>query len=105
MSGEARHAMSGGARHLARIHGTEEDRVNCPFFFKIGACRHGDRCSRIHHRPAFSQTILVKHIYRHPVREAELRAAAEGRGVDTVDPRRDVDGDKAMEDFLCFYEE
>ena len=79
--------------------------LNCPFFFKIGACRHGDRCSRIHHRPAFSQTILIKHIYRHPVREAELRAAAEGRGVDTVDPRRDVDGDKAMEDFLCFFEE
>ena len=94
-----------GARHLARIHGTEEDKVNCPFYFKIGACRHGDRCSRIHHRPAFSQTILIKHIYRHPVREAELRAAAEGRGVDTVDPRRDVDVDKAMEDFLCFFEE
>ena len=52
-----------------------------------------------------SPTILIKHIYRHPVREAELRAAAEGRGVDTVDPRRDVDGDKAMEDFLCFFEE
>lgn len=26
----------GGALHLARIHGTEEDRVNCPFYFKIG---------------------------------------------------------------------
>ena len=36
----------GGATHLARIHGTEEDKVNCPFYFKIGACRHGDRCSR-----------------------------------------------------------
>jgi len=37
---------SGGAEHLARIHGTEEDKVNCPFYFKIGACRHGDKCSR-----------------------------------------------------------
>ena len=27
----------GGAEHLARIHGTEEDKVNCPFYFKIGA--------------------------------------------------------------------
>ena len=26
----------GGAEHLARIHGTEEDKVNCPFYFKIG---------------------------------------------------------------------
>ncbi len=30
-------------------------RVNCSFYFKIGACRHGDRCSRIHNKPTFSQ--------------------------------------------------
>eukprot|EP00584_Thalassiosira_punctigera_P000163 CAMPEP_0172535198 /NCGR_PEP_ID=MMETSP1067-20121228/7317_1 /TAXON_ID=265564 ORGANISM="Thalassiosira punctigera, Strain Tpunct2005C2" /NCGR_SAMPLE_ID=MMETSP1067 /ASSEMBLY_ACC=CAM_ASM_000444 /LENGTH=249 /DNA_ID=CAMNT_0013320111 /DNA_START=65 /DNA_END=811 /DNA_ORIENTATION=+ len=89
------------ARHLARIHGTEEDKVNCPFYFKIGACRHADRCSRIHHRPAFSQTILIKHIYRHPTREAELRAAREGRSVDGVE----VDQARAREDFLCFFED
>jgi hypothetical protein len=74
--------------------------VNCPFYFKIGACRHADRCSRIHHRPAFSQTILVKHVYRHPVREAELQAARDGRCVDVVV----VDEDKAREDFLAFFE-
>ena len=71
-----------------RLHGTEEDKVNCPFYLKIGACRHGERCSRIHHRPAFSQTILIKHIYRHPVREAELRALAEGR--DTSNKRGEI---------------
>uniref|UniRef100_A0A8C9SLK3 U2 small nuclear RNA auxiliary factor 1 n=1 Tax=Scleropages formosus TaxID=113540 RepID=A0A8C9SLK3_SCLFO len=31
------------------------DRVNCSFYFKIGACRHGDRCSRLHNKPTFSQ--------------------------------------------------
>ncbi|KAG8057230.1 hypothetical protein GUJ93_ZPchr0002g24464 [Zizania palustris] len=40
------------AEHLASIFGTEKDRVNCPFYFKIGACRHGDRCSRLHNRPS-----------------------------------------------------
>ena len=90
-----------GPSHLARIHGTEEDKVNCPFYFKIGACRHGDRCSRIHHRPAFSQTVLLQHAYRHPVREAELRAAAEGRDAAEVP----VDGRRAREDFLTFYED
>lgn len=86
----------GGAEHLARIHGTEEDKVraslaaggllrggnyqllcvfaacvcccgwqvNCPFYFKIGACRHGDRCSRQHHRPPFSQTVLIPHMWQ-----------------------------------------
>jgi len=48
------------AKHLARIHGTEEDKVNCPFYYKIGACRHSDRCSRLHHKPAFSPTLLIK---------------------------------------------
>lgn len=54
----------GGAEHLARIHGTEEDKVNCPFYFKIGACRHGDRCSRQHHRPPFSQTVIIQHMWQ-----------------------------------------
>lgn len=59
--------FQGGAEHLARIHGTEEDKVNCPFYFKIGACRHGDRCSRQHHRPPFSQTLIVKHMWQNPM--------------------------------------
>lgn len=61
--------MASGARHLAQIHGTEEDRVNCPFYFKIGACRHGDTCSRAHHPPAFSQCLLLKHCFRHVILE------------------------------------
>jgi len=55
------------AHHLSRILGTEEDKVNCPFFFKIGACRHMERCSRVHLRPHFSQTIMIPHMYHPPV--------------------------------------
>lgn len=77
---------AGGAAHLARIHGTEEDKVNCPFYFKIGACRHADRCSRLHHRPAFSPTILIKHIFRHPVSE-------------------DMKDDEKMDEFFSFFED
>lgn len=40
--------------------------VNCPFFYKMGACRHGDRCSRLHHKPLFSPTILLPHMYQNP---------------------------------------
>ena len=52
------------AQHLAKIFGTEEDKVNCPFYLKMGACRHGDRCSRIHNRPILSQTILLQNMVR-----------------------------------------
>ena len=74
--------------------------VNCPFYFKIGACRHADRCSRLHHRPAFSQTILIKHVYRHPVREAELKALSEGLDKDSAEFNKE----EAQEDFLQFFE-
>mmetsp|Transcript_54563 Transcript_54563/g.130168 ORF Transcript_54563/g.130168 Transcript_54563/m.130168 type:complete len:257 (-) Transcript_54563:80-850(-) len=42
---------------------SEEDRVNCPFFFKIGACRNGDRCNRNHTRPTTGQTLLIPRLY------------------------------------------
>lgn len=51
------------AEYLASIFGTEKDKVNCSFYFKIGACRHGDRCSRIHNKPTFSQTIVLQATY------------------------------------------
>lgn len=54
------------AEQNSRIFGTEEDKFHCPFYFKIGACRHGDRCSRSHIRPQWSQTILLPHIYVPP---------------------------------------
>ncbi|GJJ73759.1 splicing factor U2AF 35 kDa subunit [Entomortierella parvispora] len=58
------------ATYLASIYGTEKDKVNCSFYFKIGACRHGDRCSRKHVKPNFSQTILVPNVYHNPSHDA-----------------------------------
>lgn len=54
------------AEYLASIFGTEKDKVNCSFYYKIGACRHGDRCSRQHIKPTFSQTILITNLYISP---------------------------------------
>ncbi|UYV81178.1 U2AF1 [Cordylochernes scorpioides] len=54
------------AEYLASIYGTEKDKVNCSFYYKVGACRHGDRCSRIHNKPSFSQTILLQGLYQNP---------------------------------------
>lgn len=80
---------------MARIHGTEEDKVNCPFYFKMGACRHGDRCSRQHHKPAFSQTLLVPHFWTNPL------AAVDAAGGDVVA----ADTEEVQDDFDDFYEE
>jgi splicing factor U2AF subunit len=54
------------AERLAKIFGTEEDKVNCPFYFKIGACRHGETCTRIHNKPPVSQTMVFPHLYDNP---------------------------------------
>ena len=85
----------GGAEHLARIHGTEEDKVNCPFYFKIGACRHGDRCSRQHHRPPFSQTLIIKHMWQNPM----CIISSAGGDLASIDQK------KFQEDFDEFYSE
>ncbi|CAH0489588.1 unnamed protein product [Peronospora farinosa] len=95
MGGRRSEQSGGGAEHLARIHGTEEDRVNCPFYFKIGACRHGDRCSRLHNKPVFSQTILVSHMYQNPI----AQVIAQNGDLASLDQRQ-VD-----EEFEDFYEE
>lgn len=54
------------ASHLASIYGTEQDKVNCSFYYKIGACRHGDRCSRKHVHPSYSCTLMLNNVYRNP---------------------------------------
>lgn len=59
------------AEYLASIFGTEKDKVNCSFFFKIGACRHGERCSRLHNKPTFSQTIMMQNLYLNPLNIAQ----------------------------------
>lgn len=84
------------AKHLASIFGTEEDRVNCPFYFKIGACRNGDQCNRVHNRPASSPTVLLKHMYPQP---PAAIAMAEGQDVN------DDIADQAQDHFEAFYEE
>eukprot|EP00435_Cladocopium_sp_Y103_P037673 s2727_g10.t1 len=40
-----------------------KDRVNCPFYLKIGACRNGERCNRAHVKPTSGHTILIPHMY------------------------------------------
>jgi len=59
------------AEYLASIFGTEKDKVNCSFFFKTGACTHGERCSRIHNKPTFSQTVLLSNLYINPQNSAK----------------------------------
>jgi hypothetical protein len=75
------------AEHLASIFGTEKDRVNCPFYFKIGVCRHGDRCSRLHNRPTASQTLLLANMYQSP--DAGFHGGVDQHGnIQQSDPRK-----------------
>eukprot|EP00918_Siedleckia_nematoides_P068008 GHVU01148046.1.p1 GENE.GHVU01148046.1~~GHVU01148046.1.p1 ORF type:complete len:205 (+),score=26.14 GHVU01148046.1:36-650(+) len=71
-------------------------RVNCPFYWKIGACRHGDQCSRSHYKPTASQTLILRHMYQNP---PVALAIAEGQSVD------DELADQAQDHFEAFYEE
>lgn len=83
------------AEHLASIFGTEKDRVNCPFYFKIGACRHGDRCSRLHTKPSISPTLLLSNMYQRP---DMITPGVDAQG-NPIDPR------KIQDHFEDFYED
>lgn len=61
------HDTIAGAEYLVSIFGTEKDRVNCPFYYKIGACRHGDKCTRRHNKPNLSQTIMLVNFWQNPL--------------------------------------
>ena len=85
------------AEYLASIFGTEKDKVNCSFYFKIGACRHGDRCSRIHNKPTFSQTVVIQNLYINPQNMAKT---ADGSHNDRV-----VSDEEMQEHYDNFFEE
>lgn len=77
------------ANYLASIFGTEQDKVNCSFYYKIGACRHGDRCSRKHVKPSYSQTILMPNMYQNPA----------------YDPKSKMNPSQMQNHFDAFYED
>ncbi|CAD8083620.1 unnamed protein product [Paramecium primaurelia] len=85
--------MAGG---LERVYGTEEDKVNCSFYIKIGACRYENKCQRIHSIPPISQTILFKHMYQNSPMEV---AIASGNAVSQAGI------EEALEKFENFYED
>jgi splicing factor U2AF subunit len=64
------------AEHLASIFGTEKDRVNCLFYFKIRACRHT--------KPSISRTLLLSNMYRRP---DMITPGVDALG-NTIDPRK-----------------
>ncbi|XP_035677008.1 splicing factor U2AF 35 kDa subunit-like [Branchiostoma floridae] len=79
------------AEYLASIFGTEKDKVNCSFYFKIGACRHGDRCSRLHNKPTFSQTILMPNLYRNPQNSAQTADGSHLSNISDVEMQEHYD--------------
>ena len=70
--------------------------MNCFFYSKVGACKHGDNCTRIHNKPMISQTIMFKHLYQNP---PAAIAFAEGSKVG------DQDLKEALIHFEKFYED
>ncbi|WVQ74366.1 hypothetical protein IAR50_003966 [Cryptococcus sp. DSM 104548] len=80
------------ASFSGNLFGTEQDRVNCSFYLKIGACRHGDRCSRKHIKPQFSQTICLPNVYNNPAHTPE--------GQNMSNAELQADFDRFYEDFF-----
>ncbi|ODQ68274.1 splicing factor U2AF 35 kDa subunit [Nadsonia fulvescens var. elongata DSM 6958] len=90
------------ANYLASIYGTEQDKVNCSFYFKIGACRHGEKCSRKHIKPNYSQTIMCPNLYQNPALKQNSHHNGQSNSYES---NSDVDSQQVFEDFEAFYED
>lgn len=62
------------------------------FYYKIGACRHGEKCSRKHVKPSYSQTVLCPNLYQNPVYQ-------QGNTLNTDQMQHHFDA--FYEDFYC----
>ncbi|GMM47578.1 hypothetical protein DAPK24_041760 [Pichia kluyveri] len=40
----------------------------CQFWSKVGSCRHGNKCAKIHKRPTRSKTVVFWKIFNNPIR-------------------------------------
>lgn len=62
-----------------------DDKSVCSFYQKIGACRHGEKCSRRHIRPAQSKTVLLANLYQNPKVDADDQQMLAAQTADTFD--------------------
>lgn len=46
----------------------EKNQIFCTFYQRIGACMHGETCSRMHVHPSISKTILLTNFYPNPLK-------------------------------------
>ncbi|BGP41084.1 hypothetical protein JCM10449v2_005053 [Rhodotorula kratochvilovae] len=99
----------GGASHLAAIYGSEQDKVNCSFYLKIGACRHGERCSRKHIKPQYSQTLVLLNAYQNPAHIQGTTSNPHLRPKDAPpldpNPQSKLNEEETKEYFDKFYED
>ncbi|KAL1021752.1 hypothetical protein UPYG_G00017540 [Umbra pygmaea] len=79
--------------------GTEQDRANCPFFLKTGACRFGDRCSRKHVHPPCSTTLMIRGMF------ATFGMDQRSRDDYDTDACLEYSEEEVLQQFVDFYED
>jgi splicing factor U2AF subunit len=46
---------------------TERDKINCAFFYRVGACKHGQFCKKRHYIPQSSRIVILRNLYKKPL--------------------------------------
>jgi len=78
-------------------------------YLKIGACRHGERCSRKHIKPQYSQTLVLLNAYQNPAHNPGTTSNPHLRPKDAPpldpNPQSKLNEDETREYFDKFYED
>lgn len=71
------HYMPSGMHHSMPMN-ADPSTDRCLFFTKMGACRHGDHCTKVHNRPTASPTVVFPMMYPNPLAVRYLSAEYTG---------------------------
>ncbi|KAL0237403.1 hypothetical protein PCE1_000800 [Barthelona sp. PCE] len=84
------------AENLARRHQSISAN-HCQFYHDVGACRHGNSCTRQHMVPTISRCILIRKMYEDPSRQ---RYDLEGNALPVLSDMGEIE-----DHFLDFYQD
>ncbi|XP_078494605.1 zinc finger protein ZF(C3H)-13 [Ciona intestinalis] len=82
-----------------------DKRELCYFFERVGACRFGDSCSKLHEKPTSSRTLLLPSMFNTFAFDIASRASRSNVHGDSSDLALEHSDEDLYEDFEVFYDD
>nr|NP_001123327.1 zinc finger protein ZF(C3H)-13 [Ciona intestinalis]FAA00140.1 TPA: zinc finger protein [Ciona intestinalis] len=89
----------------SKLNVKNDKREPCYFFERVGACRFGDSCSKLHEKPTSSRTLLLPSMFNTFAFDIASRASRSNVHGDSSDLALEHSDEDLYEDFEVFYDD